>query len=61
MLFSPQANEVKHLNKEKLGMGLSSSIGLAMATGGLDLLCVIPKKKVVTYGIPFLWWMLEIE
>ena len=40
--------------KEKLGMGLSSSIGLAMATGGLDILCVLPQDEVVTYGIPFL-------
>ncbi len=41
-------------------MGLSSSIGLAMATGGLDIiLCVLPQDKVVTYGIPFLRWTIE--
>ena len=33
--------------KEKLKMGQSSSIGLVMATCGLDLLCVLPTRKLL--------------
>ena len=58
-LFHHKQAWFKHL-KKKLGMDLSSSIGLAMATGALDLLCVLPQDKVVTSGIPFLWWTIEI-
>ena len=49
----------KHL-RDKLGMVQSSSVGAAMATGGLDLLCVLPQEEVVPCGIPFLRWTLEV-
>ena len=39
---------------EKCGLGLSSLLGPLMAVGGLDLLCVIPRKEIESIGIPFL-------
>jgi hypothetical protein len=44
---------------EKCGLGLSSLLGPLMAMGGLDLLCVIPHKKIDSIGIPFLCLTLE--
>ena len=36
---------------EKCGLGLSSLLGPLMAVGGLDLLCVIPRKEIESIGI----------
>jgi len=44
---------------EKSGLGLSSLLGPLMAVGGLDLLCVIPRKEIESIGIPFLCLTLE--
>jgi hypothetical protein len=44
---------------EKCGLGLSSLLGLLMAVGGLDLLCVIPRGEIDSIGIPFLRYTLE--
>ena len=44
---------------EKCGLGLSSLLGPLMAVGGLDLLCVIPRKEIESIGIPFLRLTLE--
>jgi hypothetical protein len=57
---SSTSNKLGMYLRDKLGMVQSSSIAPAVATGGLDLLCVLPREEIVLYGIPFLRWSLEV-
>jgi hypothetical protein len=36
-----------------LGVSFTEAIKVVMKVGGLDLLCVLPKGKIETYGIPY--------
>ena len=46
---------------EKCGLGISKFIGPAMAVGGLDILCILPRDEVETIGIPWLLNVLEFD
>ena len=46
---------------EKCGLGISKFIGPAMAVGGLDILCVLPRDEVENIGIPWLRNVLEFD
>jgi hypothetical protein len=39
---------------QKCHMGLAKSLLPAMERGGLDILCLLPRDKIVLFGIPFL-------
>jgi hypothetical protein len=42
-------------------LGISKFIGPAMAVGGLDILCVLPRDEVENIGIPWLRNVLEFD
>jgi hypothetical protein len=46
--------EIFNYLKEKCGLGDSISLETAMKVGGLDILCVLPRCKVLKYGISFI-------
>jgi hypothetical protein len=46
--------------KDKCGLTNAKSLGAAMERGGLDLLCVLPRDDIVSTGIPFLRWQIEL-
>ena len=45
---------------EKCGLGLSQVLPEAMALGGLDILCVLPRDEVEEIGIPYIRSLLEL-
>jgi hypothetical protein len=50
----------KYLIK-KWGLGLSQVLPAAMALGGLDILCALPKDEVEEIGIPYICSLLELR
>jgi hypothetical protein len=49
----------KYLIK-KCGLGLSKVLEEAMALGGLDILCILPRNEVEKIGIPYLRYIIEL-
>ncbi len=45
---------------QKCGLGLSKVLKEAMALGGLDILCILPRNEVEKFGIPYLHYILEL-
>jgi hypothetical protein len=45
---------------EKCGLGLSQVLPEAMALGGVDILCVLPRDEVEEIGIPYIRSLLEL-
>jgi hypothetical protein len=45
---------------EKCGLGLSKVLEEAMALGGLDILCILPRNEVKKIGIPYLRYIIEL-
>jgi hypothetical protein len=44
----------------KCNMSFAKSLGPAMERGALDILCILPRDKIVPFGIPYLGWTLEM-